>query len=114
VRTPHPNPRPTAPRPRALPPGWPPSWAVVRATRTTAAALALAPLLLASCTDDVTANCPPLAHPVEMIHETYGHVTPTMRVAAVKRLAARLAETTVGDRPVTDSDSAVVGDDPGS
>jgi hypothetical protein len=45
------DPRPTAPRPRALPPDW------------LAAALALAPLLLASCTDDVAANCPPLAHP---------------------------------------------------
>jgi hypothetical protein len=46
-----PDPRPTAPRPRALPPGW------------LAAALALAPLLLAGCTDDVAANCPPLGHP---------------------------------------------------
>jgi hypothetical protein len=63
MRTTHRNPHPTAPRPRAHPPGWPPSWAVVRATRTTAAALALAPLLTASCTDDVAASCPPLAHP---------------------------------------------------
>jgi len=51
MRTPHRNPRPTAPRPRALPPGW------------LSAAFALAPLLLAGCTDDVAASCPPLAHP---------------------------------------------------
>ncbi len=47
----HPDPRPSRLRARALPPGW------------LVAAFALAPLLLASCTDDVTANCPPLAHP---------------------------------------------------
>jgi hypothetical protein len=47
----HPDPRPTAPRPRALPPGW------------LTVAFALAALLVAGCTDDVTANCPPLAHP---------------------------------------------------
>jgi hypothetical protein len=46
-----PDPRPTAPRPRALPPGW------------LIAAFALAPLLLAGCTDDVGTNCPPLKHP---------------------------------------------------
>jgi hypothetical protein len=47
----HPDPRPTRrPRARALSPGW-------------LAAAALAALLLAGCTDDVTANCPPLAHP---------------------------------------------------
>jgi hypothetical protein len=51
MRTPHPDPRPSRPQPRALPPGW------------LIAALALAPLLLAGCTDDVAANCPPLAHP---------------------------------------------------
>ena len=66
MRTPLPDPRPgltacpTAPRPRAHPPAGrhaahPPGWL--------AAALALAPLLLANCTDDVAANCPPLAHP---------------------------------------------------
>jgi len=58
MRTPHRDPRSTAPRPRAhplgglrtaLPPGW--------------LAAALAPLLVAGCTDNVTANCPPLAHP---------------------------------------------------
>jgi hypothetical protein len=52
MRTPHRNPRPTRrPRPRALPPGWLP------------AVLALAPLLLASCTDQVAATCPALEHP---------------------------------------------------
>jgi len=55
-----------------------------------------------------------LGDTVEMAHETYGHVTPEMRVAAVKRLASRLAEPTVGDRSVTDSDSAAVGDEPGT
>jgi hypothetical protein len=39
------------PRARALPPAW------------LIAVLALPPLLLASCTDDVAANCPPLGHP---------------------------------------------------
>src|SRR5215467_2398319 len=52
MRTPH-DPRPTRPRARrALPPGW-----------LASGAWALAPLLLASCTDNLTANCPPLAHP---------------------------------------------------
>src|SRR6266545_681905 len=51
-----------------------------------------------------------LGDTVEMIHETYGHVTPKMRVADVRRLAARLAtpvtgSTTVRDRSVTESDS---------
>lgn len=46
-----------------------------------------------------------LGDTVEMIHETYGHVTPRMRVAAVKRLAARLA---ARDRSVTEPDSAAV------
>lgn len=50
MRTPHPDPRPT--RPRALRPGW-----------LAAVAWALAPLLLASCGDTLTADCPPLAHP---------------------------------------------------
>jgi hypothetical protein len=47
----HRDPRPTRPPSRALPPGW------------LTVAFALAPLLLAGCTDDVAANCPPLAHP---------------------------------------------------
>jgi hypothetical protein len=47
----HVDPRPTRPRARALPPGW------------LGAADALAPLLLASCTDSLTTSCPPLAHP---------------------------------------------------
>jgi hypothetical protein len=52
MRTLPPDPRPTrGPQPRVLPPGW----LTVAAT--------LAPLLLAGCTDDVAANCPPLAHP---------------------------------------------------
>jgi Phage integrase family len=51
-----------------------------------------------------------LGDTVEMIHETYGHVTPKMRVAAVKRLAARLTTPptdalTIRDRSVTESDS---------
>jgi hypothetical protein len=48
----HPDPRPSRPRARALPPGW--------------LAAALAALLVASCTDAVTANCPLLAHPEEL------------------------------------------------
>ena len=63
MRTPHPDPRPTAPRPRALPPGRLPSRPVARCTRTTGAALALAALLLSACTDDVGATCPALKHP---------------------------------------------------
>jgi hypothetical protein len=52
MRTPRPDLRPTRrSRARALPPGW------------LIVACALAALLLAGCTDDVTANCPPLAHP---------------------------------------------------
>jgi hypothetical protein len=51
MRTPHRNPRPARPRARALPPGW------------LAIAFAPAALLVTGCTDDVTANCPPLAHP---------------------------------------------------
>ncbi len=50
MKVPHPDPRPSRRRPRALPP----AWLIV--------ACALAPLLLASCTDNLTANCPPLAH----------------------------------------------------
>jgi len=45
----HPDPRPTHPRTHALRPG--------------RLIVALAPLVLAGCTDDVTANCSPLAHP---------------------------------------------------
>lgn len=55
-----------------------------------------------------------LGDTVEIVHETYGHVTPAMRVAAVRRLASRLATPTVGDRPVTDSDSTAVGEGPES
>jgi hypothetical protein len=47
----HPDPRPSRPRARILPPGW------------LIVAFALAPLLLAGCTDDAAANCPPLQHP---------------------------------------------------
>ena len=42
-----------------------------------------------------------LGDTVEMIHETYGHVTPKMRAAAVDRLATRL---TARDRTVTQFD----------
>jgi integrase len=56
-----------------------------------------------------------LGDTAEMVHETYGHVTPRMRVAAVKRLAARLTgETTAGDRSVTDPDSPAIEEAPGS
>ena len=41
---------PSRPRVRTLPPGW------------LVVAYALTPLLLASCTDTLTTNCPPLAH----------------------------------------------------
>jgi len=63
MRTPNPAPRPAAPRPRTLPPGRLPSRPVVRFTRTTGAALALAALLLAACTDQIAATCPALKHP---------------------------------------------------
>jgi integrase len=54
-----------------------------------------------------------LGDTVEMIHETYGHVTPKMRAAAVERLAARLAApATDRVRSVGDSDSAAGGKAP--
>ena len=43
-----------------------------------------------------------LGDTVQMIHETYGHVTPRMRAGAVQRLVARM---TARDRSVTDADS---------
>ena len=55
---------------------------------------------------------------VEMVHETYGHVTPKMRVAAVERLARRLrrpqvTETaTARERSVSEHDSAAGGECP--
>ncbi len=51
MKVPHPDPRPSRPPARALPPGW------------LAVAFALAPLLLAGCGDNLAANCPTLAHP---------------------------------------------------
>jgi len=36
---------------------------------------------------------------VEMIHETYGHVTPKMRAGAVQRLAAVLSSQTARTAP---------------
>jgi len=63
MRNSHSDPRPTAPRLRAHPPGWLPSRPVARFTRATGAGLALAALLLAACTDDVAATCPALKHP---------------------------------------------------
>ena len=51
MRAPHSSPRPTAPRARAPRAGWP------------LAVIAIAPLLLAGCTDDIAAKCPALAHP---------------------------------------------------
>jgi hypothetical protein len=72
MRTPH-DPRPTRPRARrALPPGW-----------LVAAAWALAPLLLASCTDDLATKCPPLANPPAL----------TVAAAASNPCAARKGET---------------------
>jgi len=54
-----------------------------------------------------------LGDTVEMIHETYGHVTPRMRAAAVERLAARLAAPPVARvRSVCDSDSVAGGERP--
>jgi integrase len=59
-----------------------------------------------------------LGDTVEMIHETYGHVTPKMRIAAVERLAKRLSRpavtetAAVRDRSVTEHDSALGGDGP--
>jgi integrase len=59
-----------------------------------------------------------LGDTVEMVHETYGHVTPKMRVAAVERLAKRLRRpvvtetTTARDRSVTEPDSAAGGEGP--
>ena len=62
MRTPHLDPRPTAPR-AATPRLDGPRATIAARLAHPLAALALAPLLLASCTDDVAANCPPLAHP---------------------------------------------------
>ena len=59
-----------------------------------------------------------LGDTVEMVHETYGHVTPKMRVAAVERLAKRLRRPTVTttatarDRSVTERDRASGGEGP--
>ncbi len=59
-----------------------------------------------------------LGDTVEMIHGTYGHVTPKMRIAAVERLAKRLRRPAVTeaaaarDRSVTDHDSAAGGEAP--
>lgn len=49
-----------------------------------------------------------LGDTVEMIHQTYGHVTRKMRIGAVQRLAGLLAgpaAVTTRDRSVTDSDN---------
>jgi hypothetical protein len=78
MRTPHPDPCPTRPRPRALPPGW-------LAAALALAPLLLAPLLLAGCTDDVAADCPPLAHPEVL----------TVAAAAGNPCAARKGESTI-------------------
>lgn len=59
-----------------------------------------------------------LGDTVEMIHETYGHVTAKMRVAAVERLAKRLrrpvvTETvTARERSVSELDNPAVGEGP--
>ena len=47
-----------------------------------------------------------LGDTIEMVHKTYGHVTPRMRAGAVSRLAARLtAPAAARDRSVTELDS---------
>jgi hypothetical protein len=61
---------------RVLPPGW------------LIVAFALASLLVASCTDDVTANCPPLAHPE------------VLTVAAASNPCAGRATATLTPRPI--------------
>lgn len=61
MRTPHLNPRPTAPRAATPRPAGPRTALAARLAHPLAI-LALVPLLLASCTEDVAANCPPLAH----------------------------------------------------
>jgi len=82
MKTPHSDPRPTAPRPRALPPGW------------LAAALALAPLVLSSCTDDVAANCPPLAPPeVLTVAAAAGNPCAARRGESGALLALRMVRT---------------------
>jgi integrase len=59
-----------------------------------------------------------LGDTVEMIHETYGHVTAKMRVAAVERLAQRLRRpvvtetTTARERSVSEPDSAAGRENP--
>jgi hypothetical protein len=56
---------------------------------------------------------PALGDAVEMIHETYGHVTPKMRAAAVERLAVRLAAPPGARvRSVGESDSVAGGEGP--
>jgi len=59
-----------------------------------------------------------LGDTIEMIHGTYGHVTPKMRIAAVERLAKRLRRPAVNetaatrDRSVTEHDTAARGEGP--
>ena len=59
------DPRPTAPRDAAPRPSAQRAAITARRAgrRHPLAVLALAPILVASCTDDIAANCPPLAHP---------------------------------------------------
>ncbi len=98
MKVPLPDPCPSRssrPRARALPPGW------------LAAVLALAPLLLASCTDDVTANCPPLAHPEVLTvaaasnpcQATKGETTIQLRTRVV-RVYVRTQEPASGRYPL--------------
>jgi len=87
MRTTHPDPRPTRPRAcRALPHGWlaAPAWA-------------LAPLLLASCTDSVTANCPPLGHPPILTVAAAGNPCAAKAGESAELLAQRLVS--VGQEP---------------
>src|SRR5262249_17410958 len=84
MRNSHADPRPTRPRARrALPPGW---LAIV--------AWALAPLLLAACTDSLSASCPPLAHPpVLTAPAAAGHPRAARAGEAAGLLALRVVKT---------------------
>ena len=85
-----PRTRPTAPRAAAYRPGG------QRAARLAhpLAALAFAPLLVASCTDDVAANCPPLAHPeVLTVAASAGNPCAARRGESGALLALRVVRT---------------------
>jgi len=76
-----PDPRPSRSRARALPPGW------------LAVVLALASLQVAGCTDDVTANCPPLAHPEVLTVAAAGNPCQARSGESAALLALRVVRT---------------------